>query len=145
MALLQHKFVPSLPALEAAQSAYDNVKSVGGYNPETNTFQPLKLHDEIYLGDILRSFIITTIAAAVEAGILDHEKWPSQVFADEDSFHLFIGTLAVFEDSLKLQESWWQALRALCCDGDEEEGYCSGQELAERLTEALNDLPAQWA
>lgn len=145
MALFQHKFIPSRPALEAAQSAYDAIKSVGGYNPATNTFQPLKLRAEIYEGDILRSHIFTTVAAALEAGILDEEKWPSQLFADEDSFNSFVNELAEFEDCYKLQESWWQALRALSFGGDLEEGYCSGRELAERLTEALNDLPVQWA
>lgn len=151
MATIDYKYEPPKPALADAQRTYEAVKIAGGYNPATNTFTPLKLDDKhISFGGndrpiVYCSSIFETIAAALEAGIVDEEMWPTQLFANAKSFRDFITSMRDFEECFKLLDPWWSAMRVLACGRDEEEGYCSAADLAERLVEALDDLPEQWS
>lgn len=89
--------------------------------------------------------VFATISAAIEAGIVDEKMWPSQLFADFLSFKEFVPVLASYESCYKLIDPWWETLRALvngaiCV----EEGFCTAPDLANRFSEALDDLPEQW-
>lgn len=124
----------------------------GGYNPATNTFTPLKLDDkDISFGGTGRPIvpgyaIFATLAAAMEAGIVEQEMWPTQLFANIESYGKFVRALHSYEECYKLIDPWWSALRTIACGGDdEEEGYSTAADLAERFNEVLNDLPKQWA
>ena len=81
----------------------------------------------------------------MEAGIVDEEMWPSQLFADFASFEEFINALSSYEDCYKLQDPLWSALRNLVSYGsDMEEGFCTAADLANRFSEVLDKLPEQW-
>ena len=137
---------------ESVKHLYESIKFAGGYDPSTNKFTPLKLDDKDVghgLGQerpyIPASSVFETIAAAMEAGIVDEEMWPSQLFADFASFEEFINALSSYEDCYKLQDPLWSALRNLVSYGsDMEEGFCTAADLANRFSEVLDKLPEQW-
>ena len=151
MATITYKYEPPKPALADAQRSYEDVKIAGGYNPATNTFTPLKLDDkDISFGGndrpmVYGSSLFETIAAATEAGIVDDEMWPTQLFANAESFRDFVISLRDFEECFKLRDPWWSALCAIAGMRIDEEGFCTAADLAERLVEALDELPEQWA
>lgn len=154
MATIAYKYEPPVAVLskpEKAQHTYETVKIAGGYNPTTNTFTPLKLDDKyISFGNGDRPLVpgwavFETISAAVEAGIVDEKMWPTQLFANPASFRDFVDALRDYEECYKLIDPWWCAFRALLGQPDEEEGYCTAADLAERFVEALDDLPEQWS
>ncbi len=151
MATISYTYEPPKPALDNAQRAFEDVRIAGGYNPATNTFSPLKLDDKniSFGGDdrpvVDGSSIFDTIAAALEAGIVDNELWPTQLFANAESFQDFVISLRDFEECFKLRDPWWSALCVLSGKGLDDEGFCTAADLAERLTERLDELPEQWA
>lgn len=152
MPTFSYTYLPPQPALTNAQSTYESVKIAGGYNPTTNTFTPLKLDDkDISFGGTGRPIvpgyaIFATLAAAMEAGIVEQEMWPTQLFANIESYGKFVRALHSYEECYKLIDPWWSALRTIACGGDdEEEGYSTAADVAERFNEVLNDLPKQWA
>jgi hypothetical protein len=154
MTTIQYKYEPPRPVLansKEAQETYKVVKIAGGYNPTKNTFTPLKLDDNdsscggAGRAEVAGYAIFETIAAAMEAGIVDAEMWPTQLFSNQESYAEFIQLLSEYEVCFKLRDPWWSALRVLASNGDEdEEGYCTAAELAARFEEVLDDLPEQW-
>jgi len=71
---------------------------------------------------------------------------PTQLFANIESYGKFVRALHSYEECYKLIDPWWSALRTIACGGDdEEEGYSTAADVAERFNEVLNDLPKQWA
>lgn len=151
MATIEYTYEPPKPALADAQRTYEDVKIAGGYNPASNSFTPLTLDDKhiSFGGDdrpmVYGSSIFETIAAALEAGIVDDEMWPTQLFANTESFNDFVISLRDFEECFKLRDPWWSALCVLAGGGFDEEGFCTAEDLAERLIERLDELPEQWA
>lgn len=141
-----------LSNLDFVKRNYESMKFAGGYDPATNKFTPLKLDDKDVgsgPGDkrpyLPASSVFETIAAAMEAGIVDEEMWPTQLFADFASFEKFIRVLDFYEECYKLQDPWWAALRHLASPfTDQEEGFCTAADLASRFSEVLDELPEQW-
>ncbi len=154
MATIEYKYEPPQPVLansKEAQRTYKAVKIAGGYNPTNNTFTPLKLDDKDIScygtgrAEVMGSAIFETIAAAMEAGIVDAEQWPAQLFSNQESYAEFIQLLSEYEECFKLRDPWWSALRVLASNGyGDEEGYCTAADLAARFEEVLDDLPEQW-
>lgn len=155
MATISYKYEPPkavLASIEKAKHTYEAVRIAGGFDPDTSRFTPLKLDDKaIAFPDGKNSpevpgwAIFETLAAAMEAGIVDSEMWPTQLFADVESYRDFVHALRDYEVCYKLVDPWWSALRALVGGGDEEEGFSTAADLAERFVEVLEDLPEQWA
>ena len=149
MTTIKYKYEPPQAVLadsKEVQQTYKMVKIAGGYNPAKKTFTPLKLDDESDRQEILGCAIFETIAAAMEAGIVDAEMWPTQLFENEDSYAEFVQLLSEYEFCFKLRDPWWSALRALVSNGNtDEEGYCTAADLAARFEEILDDLPEQWS
>lgn len=151
MPTFAYTYRPPQPALADAAKTYEAVKIAGGYNPATNTFTPLKLDDkDISYGGHDRPLVsgwavFATIAEAMEAGIVEEDMWPTQLFANEESYGTFVRALHSYEECYKLIDPWWSALRTIACGGgDEEEGHSTAADLAERFNEVLGDLPEQW-
>lgn len=152
MANFDYKYVAPRAVLSdsaEAQATYAAVKVVGGYNPSTKQFSPLKLDDERIIpadnADLLIGWpILETLAAALEAGIVDEEMWPTQLFANRDSYQSFVEILREYEMGFKLVDPWWSALRVLAGGQDEDEGFSTAADLADRFDEVLDELPEQW-
>jgi hypothetical protein len=121
----------------------------GGFNPATGELQPLRIADIDHFWEetLYACDVFDTVAGALEAGVLDEEMWPSQLFAGEADFEAFLEQMAEYEMCHKFIEPWYQA----CCwlaigarEGDDE--YASVTGLSEMLREVVaNDLPEQWA
>jgi len=153
MATIQHRYLPYLPLLaqqEELQSIFDELRDIGGYNPLTNEFTPLDLKDlgdkvsDGTIGMIDSESLFTTIGAAVEAGIIDETNWPSQLFANWESFDYFYEELACYEDLFRLPDPCWQALIAIIAQNVVAEGYATGHQLAEHFLHEVNRLPGRW-
>lgn len=105
-----------------------------------------------------KSSLAVVLAAAVSANqglraeaykllsdrIVDKDRWPTQLFANADSFQHFVKALHSYEDCFKLRDPWWSALRALAGGQNEEEGFCNAKDLSARLLEAFDETPEQW-
>lgn len=150
MPTFSYAYEPPQPALANAKHWYEAVKIAGGYDPATNAFTPLKLDDkDISFGGKDRPLvggdaIFGTLAAAMEAGIVETRTWPTQLFANFESYRRFVLELKNYEECFKLIDPWWSALRALADGGFEEEGYSTAADLADRFAEVLENLPEQW-
>lgn len=154
MANISYTYQPHQPVLACSKSLqehYDKHQEFGGFNPQSRTFTPLKL-EGVAIGragfgkpEIPGYGLYETVSAAVEAGVLDDEMWPSQLFADRASFDVFVESLTHYEECYKLLDPWWNAFCALLGRPDGDEGYNTSADLAERFSEALDDLPMQWS
>lgn len=155
MATISYKYEPpkaALASLDTARQTYQAVKVAGGFDPDTSRFTPLKLDDKAISfpdgkgsAEVHGWAIFETLAAAMEAGIVDSEMWPTQLFADVESYRAFVDALRDYEESYKLIDPWWSALRSLAGGEYEEEGFCTAADLAERFVDVLEELPEQWA
>lgn len=153
MATIDYSYIPPKACLdtpEMVKRALKNLDGVGGFDLESKAFTPLKL-DKVNVScggphkkTISGCDVFVTVSAAIEAGIVDDEMWPTQLFANEKSFDVFVETLSSYEECYKLIDPWWSAIRALVDSYGEEEGYSTASDLADRLAEALDDLPKQW-
>lgn len=155
MANISYTYEPPKAVLSSpAQVAdiYQKVKVAGGYNPATNTFTPLDLskvdiaHGSGQDWPIVPGYALyATLTAAVEAGLMDDEMWPTQLFAGSDSYAKFTQSLRDYEECYKLIDPWWCAFRTLLGQPHEEEGFSTAADLSERFIEVLDELPEQWS
>mgnify|MGYP003712151517 CR=1 FL=1 len=153
MATIEYSYRPHTAVLSGGvEDLGDELKQFGGFDSVKRIFTPLRLNG-VAIGragfgqpEISGAAVFETVSAAVEAEILDDSLWPSQLFADRESFDNFVATLSDYEDCYKLVDPWWSALCALVgvVSGDGCEGHNTAADLAERLEEALYDLPDQW-
>ena len=155
MANIEYTYQPPSAVLANPREVadiYEKVKIAGGYNPATNSFAPLDLVElDISFGagtdrPIIPGYVLfATLTAAVEAGIADAEMWPTELFANAESYGKFVCALRDYEDSYKLIDPWWCAFRALLGQPNEEEGFSTAADLASRFNEVLDELPTQWS
>ncbi|MBE0548550.1 MAG: hypothetical protein IH627_13065 [Rubrivivax sp.] len=100
----------------------------GGFDPFTKVFTPL-----LYAtADLDVSEALDNITAAVEAGIVDKNRWASQLFADDDELEGFFEGLAGYDECYRVTDRWWQALAAMTGQTDEE-SFITGSEIADGL------------
>ncbi|MTD33424.1 hypothetical protein [Paludibacterium denitrificans] len=111
MTTFSYTYIPPkavLSNLESAQSTYDAVKVAGGYNPTTNMFTPLKLDDKdiIFQGgnrpQVPAGRSSRPSPPQWKLSIVDTEMWPTQLFADYESFKTFVSVLDDYEVCYKL-------------------------------------------
>jgi hypothetical protein len=112
-----------------------SMHEMGGFNSTTSTFTPLKVRKGFEVHQALDA-----ITLAVEAGIIDNKKFVSQLFNKKSDFTKFITYLSEYEDisCRRIIDRWWTALSRLA-DWDNEEGFVSSAEIAERLLEVAID------
>jgi hypothetical protein len=112
-----------------------SMHEMGGFDSKTNTFNPLKVRKGFEVHQALDA-----ITVAVEAGIIDNEKFVSQLFDKKADFTKFITYLSEYEDEScrRIIDRWWTALSRLA-DRNDEEGFISSAEIAEKLLEAAID------
>jgi hypothetical protein len=76
------------------------------------------------------------ITAAVEAGVVDRNRWAAQLFADNDELEGFLDALEAYDDCFRITDRWWTALAALAHRFDEE-GFVSCAEIVNGLRESI--------
>lgn len=104
----------------------------GGFNPVTRELTPMQpASANVWLHEVLDH-----ITAAVEAGVVDKNRWEAQLFADEDELEYFLEELECYDDCYRITCRWWESLARLAGRVDEE-GFISCQEIAEGLRESI--------
>lgn len=107
----------------------------GGFDAATKKLKPLTIPGGNVAAECPEMYyVLDSITAAVEAGLLKRKKWSQQLFADESSMQVFLDDLAGYEECWRIGDRWHFALAAIA-DGNDE-GFVTGAELADRLSEA---------
>jgi hypothetical protein len=140
MSVITEKYVPVPLAFydEAGQALKS--KKFGGYDPVANTMTPFKVapysqkDNQPMMADMLDS-----IAAAVNAELVDFEQWPVQLFASHQLMEDFMQELESYEDTYRINDKWWHALASLR-DYEEEAGSVRGEEMADTLRQRVTDM-----
>lgn len=127
MKIKAYEFVPT-----PVHASFD--PETGGFNPETKKMTPMSISD----GELNTSEIFDNIALAAEAGVLDTEKWVSQLFADLEDFEYFLNELAQYNDSYTILDRWWHAFSQLAC-GKDTPGFSTSKEIAAVLYKYAGD------
>lgn len=106
----------------------------GGFNPKSRELTPMRfVSAEVDVHEALDH-----ITAAVEAGVVDRNRWASQLFADEDELEGFLEQLEAYDDCFRITDRWWTALAALANRGDEE-GFISSAQVVDGLRESIGE------
>lgn len=103
----------------------------GGYDPETNTFKPFATYGWLHE-------VLDAISAGVEAGVIDRNKWVSQIFADESVFRDCMTELAEYEQCFRMRDRWYEALFRIA-DKTDEEGFVTCEEIVDGLYAAAEE------
>lgn len=109
-------------------------KAVGGYNHKTNTLKPMTWDESQ-----LVSVYLDSITGAVEAGLLDDEKWPQQLFKSSSDLRGFLAELSSYDDSYRINDRWWFALSRLANVYDEE-GFIRTEDIADELEARVTEI-----
>lgn len=96
-----------------------------GFHPDTGEF---KAWEEIENMDE----VLDSIAAAVEAGAVDRNGFVKQFFGGAKVFEEFLFELATYEQVYRIRDPWHAALSRIA-DRVDEEGFVTGEEIAEVL------------
>lgn len=144
MALIEaYKLTPRELSFEgnpyAAKNYAEFVKRCGGFDSKKKTVTKMKWEAEA--GFDLWPYL-DSLTGAVEAGLVDDEKWPSQLFASKQDLAEFAAALHNYHD-WRIIDRWYQALGFLGEFDDDGLGVTSCLEMADSLWErAIDDLGA---
>lgn len=123
MTKIQHSYTPQKLSFEydddSAKQYAAFVKANGGFNHSTCALTPLRLTTAL-MEDFNRTLhVFDSITAAIEAGVVDEDAWPEQLFADDVAFEVFLTTLEDYNEMHLVSERWYQAFFALNTTGEE--------------------------
>lgn len=122
-----------IPAYKYELQTVNNYScDAGGFNKRTKKFKPFESMPEMYEA-------LDAITAAVEAGVIDTDKWVSQLFASLEVFNEFMEELAFYDTCFRLMERWYAALARLAQHENVEEGFTHTDEIADALREAAEE------
>lgn len=111
---------------------------VGGFDPYTQTVSPLTFHDEVDF-----YYFLDSLTGAVEAGLVDDEKWPEQLFASKSDLESFLAELDTYDQQWRITDRWYRALGLLGDFDDEGDGHVSGSAMSDEIwRHAVEDLNA---
>lgn len=138
MAFIKHKYVP-YDCHCGDPEWQESVKKFGGFDAEKKVFHPISALVGYSTDEMMLCNMLDHIAAGVEAGIIDEDRWPEQLFKNEAVFNSFCDELAGYEDCFRIQDYWWQALASLR-GHYEEEGAVRGEEMVEELRARIDEI-----
>lgn len=122
-----------IPAYKYRLQTLDDIKcEVGGFNKRTKKFSPFVSMPMLYEA-------LDAITAAIEAGVIDTEKWVSQVFATTEVFEQFLEELAFYDNCYRIMDRWYAALARLAQTEHVQEGFIRSDEIADALREAAEE------
>lgn len=108
----------------------------GGFNADAVTLTPMRVTADGangYDGYWGMHEVLDNITLAAEAGLIDTETFVSQLFADIDSFKVFIASLAGYDSEFRITDRWWQSLASLAEHAEEEAEFISTEDIAQQL------------
>jgi len=98
-----------------------------GFYPKTGELKPV--HEYTFPHEVL-----DVMTAAAEAGVLRHDTWVSQLFADDEVFYRFMDDLAGYNECYRIHDRWYRALFEII-HAVNEEGFVTSEEIVERMLE----------
>lgn len=136
MALIQaYKFNPQGLEQENGKSAqhWEKTCKKGGFNPYTQELTPFvdPTAEDTYT-------VLDTLTAASEAGVIDAEKWVSQLFASATALEAWLTALEDFDSFARIYDRSYQAL-LLIVRRSNEEGFVTSKEIADGLRIAAEE------
>lgn len=137
MAIIKHKYSPIALSFEDKASEYLTLlPKLGGYDPKAKTVTPMKVaaSQNAY-------YYLDAVAGAVEAGLVEDETWPAQLFKTKKDLKAFIEGVESYEEDFRINDRWYQALATLG-EFQDGEGTVSGESIAEALAERADELEA---
>lgn len=146
MSLIQ-KYNPSIETLCFESPKYmgdhgyrEFVEKYGGFAPweyGERRLTPLKFAEDEYL-----HLYLDSLTGAVEGGLVDSAKWPSQLFASPTDLAQFLDTLSTYDDCYRINDRWWLMLSKLSGGPGDEEGFITCQDIAAELEDVATELDA---
>lgn len=124
----QKKAENFIPGYQPRLQVIEPMSTHGGFDYETKTFKPFAQRTN-------PTDVMDAMAAATEAGILDCNRWVSQMFADTAVFRVFAEELSYYDECYRIRDRWYDALRRLA-NKDDEEGFITCDEIAQGLLDA---------
>jgi hypothetical protein len=106
----------------------------GGFNPVTKEMIPFTLS-----GDTELDYELDNITAALEAGVLNRNDWPSQLFSSEEQWDEFIEAIEEYFSLWRINDRWMSTLENLLGLYDEGDGL-DGKSVADAFNEAVADF-----
>ncbi len=110
------------------------VKRCGGFDPKQGSAKPLSWDGSFYL-----NFYLDSITAAIEAGLVDVELWPGQLFESSEALDRFLEALGDYDEENRIHDRWWHALFCISSRFDVA-GFVTSSEIAEGLADALENV-----
>ena len=105
--------------------------TAGGFDVVSSKFTPFEQIDWIHE-------VLDALTAAVEAGVIDTDKWVSQIFATTAVFDEFLEQYQGYDECFRTYDRWYWALFRIAGLLDEE-GFVTSQEIADRLREIAEE------
>lgn len=129
---VHHQLEHEHPKLDAAKWT-KHCQQWGGFDPGTKKFYKLS-EENCGLWQPMDA-----IAAAVEAGYVDEQNWPTQLFASPKALNAFLEELSGYDECYRIRDRWYFAFLRLA-DVYDEEGFITGQEIADVLGDRAQEL-----
>lgn len=107
-------------------------KRFAGWDPRLSQFEPFVMKGELRSSDVFVEYVLDSVTAAVEAGILVDEFVPQALFSSEELYRQFVQYLFDFGEDRWMNERHFHAFLKLFVMEAE---VCSYQRLAETLAE----------
>lgn len=124
-------FPLAFEAEDTAEQYRAFIEKNGGFDPWNAQLSPMAWDEDVDLVHYLSS-----IAGALEIGMLHKTEWPSQLFTSLSHLYAFINALAEYPE--RLRDRHWRAIAMI--GGDL--GACTNEETAESLRDEVERLTA---
>ena len=137
-----YKRAPYLLEHERPEANEESFKKKEGFNPFTLKIKKITKVPHDTLEDRCDK-VFDSITAALEAGVLERFGWPTQMFATRSAFKEFLEAVESYDETFRIVDRWYFSFMELA-DVRDEEGFISGQEIAEKLEEFANEKCKDW-
>lgn len=116
------------------------VKKHGGFDPKKKKVKPMTWSN---VAGVDLWHYLDSLTGAIEAGLVDDEKWPAQLFATKDDLAGFIEVLSTYDEFWRITDRWYQALGLLGDFDDTGEGIINCDAITDEIwRHAIEDLGA---
>jgi hypothetical protein len=126
-------FPLAFEAEDTAEQYRAFIEKSGGFDPWNALLTPMAWSQD---EDEDLVFCLSSIAGALEIGMVHKTEWPSQLFKSSEDLEQFLDALADYPE--RLRDRHFRAVAMLGGNW----GACSNEESAEALRQALEELSA---
>lgn len=88
----------------------EQLASTGGWNPEAKKMVPVIFSQDAEDLDSLTNFVLDSVAAAIEAGVVTDQNFPMSAFASSEDFESFRESLYDYAETFWVNDRYFWAL-----------------------------------